>query len=588
MMFQTARFTRDVTLLRRTLRPYRFALTGLVAVMAGVGVTTAGLNYLIKWMMDELIIRLRLNLVPWFCLVVAGIYGVRSVLMYLSTYTSRWIGARAVDRIRREVFAHVIRQPMRYFQKYPPGHLSARLVHDAEVLEQGMTNALTDLFLESFKALGVIGYILWLNWKMTLLSTAVIPLMVFPVLYFGRRLRESTDRWHEALARLSHYLLNAVRGIRTVQAYRGEPREIIRFGTYSGETLASRREVIRWQALHAPFVEIALGIGMLVLIVLGSYEIRSGAMTPGGFTSFVAGLFLIYTPIRKLSRANALLQETATAAERLEGLRRRDERLPEPAAPRPCPVIREGLFFHHVWFAYIPDLWVLQDIHLRIPRGTVTAFVGPSGAGKSTLVQLVPRYFDAVRGRVTLDDVDVREIALQDLRGAVGWVPQEVFVFPGSIRHNIAYGAPEAGEREIERAAMRAHAHEFILRLPRGYDTLIGEGGRALSGGQLQRIALARALLMNPQILILDEATSALDGESELHIQEALAELRGQCTILIIAHRWSTVRLADLIVVLHEGRVLDFGTHDELVDRCPLYRRLWRLQTQTRAPSLSR
>lgn len=583
-MISSPRFWQDTVLIGRFLRPYRTALTGLIFIMALVGLTTAVLNYLIKWMMDDLIIQPQLHLIPLFCTIVALVYFVRSVFMYFSTHTSRWIGAQAVDRVRREIFDHIIHQPMAYFQAYPSGQLSARLVHDAEVLEQGMTNALTDLFLESFKAIGVLGYLLWLNWKMTVLSSSIFPLMVLPVIYFGRRLRSSTDLWHESLAALSHYLLNAIRGVRTIQAYRGETRESARFTSFSRATLGARRQIIRWQALHSPFVEVALGFGMVVLIVLGSWEIRAGTMTPGGFTSFVSGLFLIYTPIRKLSRANALLQEMATAAERIYTLKQRDERIPEPSHPKPCPRLNKALVIDHVWFSYTQQNWVLKDLSIVFPRGSITALVGPSGAGKSTLVHLIPRFFDVQKGAVRFDDVDIRDISLMELRGAIGWVPQEPFIFSGTVYHNIAYGHPEAKRDRVETAARKANAEEFILKLSHGYDTQIGEGGQTLSGGQWQRISLARALLMNPQVLILDEATSALDSESESLIQRALLALKGRCTVIIIAHRWSTVRLADSIVVLNNGQCLDSGTHETLVERCSLYRRLWKLQTQPPRP----
>lgn len=578
-MVSSVQYRQDILRLYRYLKPFRYQLVFLILVMILAGATTAALNALIKWLMDDLIIQGRLDLIPKFTLLVAGIYIVRAGLTYYASYGSRWIGARVVHQLRKRIFAHLVYQSMPYYQIYPPGQLGARVVHDAEVLETGMTHALTDLFLESFKALAVLIYIMMLNWRLTLVSSIMFPLMVFPVIFFGRRLRHSTDMWHQTLGQLSQYFIGVIRGIRTVQAFLGEERESKRFESFSKKTLLARRRVIHWQALHTPFVEIAIAAGLLGLILYGVTEIQANRLTPGGFTAFVSGLFLIYTPVRKLSRANALLQEMATATDRLEELIQKDERIQDVDTGVPLPLIRSGISFEHVSFAYSADQPVLHDINLTLPHRSITVLVGPSGSGKTTLAQLIPRFYDPQSGTIRIDGIDIRQIRLADLRKSIGWVPQHVFVFPGTILHNITYGKPDATMEEICQAARDARALDFIEQLPDGWQTRIGEGGQDLSGGQLQRLALARALLIKPQILILDEATSAVDSETERIIHQTLLRLKKQCTIILIAHRMTSVRIGDLIVVMDQGRIIDQGTHEDLLNRCDLYASLYHLQT---------
>lgn len=569
----------DFRVLYRYVRPYRWAMAGLVLLMALVGATNAGMTYLIQWIMDTLIIRLDFRRLPTLAVAVLVIYAVRALAMYYSTAVSRTIGARVVHDVRRRLFFHVLEQPTLFFRRFPSGQLSSRMTHDGTVLQQGVTEVFTDVILEGFKALAVVLYIFWLNWRLALVALVAVPFLIVPVAVIGHRLRRVTEQFHGALGDLTHGFYQVLQGLRVIQAYWGQVRERRQFEQKTDGLLQIQRRWVFWNALHPPIVEVCLGVALFGLIVYGAYQIRRGDLTPGGFTSFVAAMLMVYTPLRRLSKLNDLLQQTATAAHRIEQVLLYDLRLPEAASPVTLPVVRGELRFEGVGFWYPgKSTPALVDVNLSVAAGEAVAIIGPSGAGKSTLAQLIPRLMDVTEGAVYLDGHDVRTLRLRELRTHVGWVPQEVFLFEDTVFNNIAYGWPEATEDDVIRAARQAHAHEFILQLPEGYQTVIGGETTGLSGGQAQRIALARALVRRPRVLVLDEVTSALDSESEAHIQAALAELKGTCTMIIIGHRWSMLRLADRIVVMDKGRIVDEGTHDELLRRCALYRRLWRRQ----------
>jgi subfamily B ATP-binding cassette protein MsbA len=403
---------------------------------------------------------------------------------------------------------------------------------------------------------------------------------VYPLVRFGKRIRSTTRRSQEHLEQLSHVTAEAFTGHRIVKAFGAEGHEEQRFKRASERLYRTNLKVTSALALLPPLMELLGGVAVVGLIWYGSRQIADKALTEGDFAAFVAAAFMMYAPIKKLSRVNATLQQAMAASERIFEILDTHSEVPERAGAQPLPRLRQAIEFRSVGFSYDGvSKTILKDVSFSVRAGQVVAIVGLSGAGKTTLVNLVPRFYDVSGGAILIDGVDIRDVTLASLRSQIGIVTQDTVLFDDTIANNIIYGAPGASRDEIENAAKAAHAHDFIVGLPDQYETRIGERGQLLSGGQRQRIAIARALLRNSPMLILDEATSSLDAESELLVQDALQNLMRNRTSFVIAHRLSTVRRADAIIVLERGRIAEIGRHDELLARPGgVYAKLYSLQ----------
>ncbi len=434
-----------------------------------------------------------------------------------------------------------------------------------------------DLFQESITLFGLLVFIFISNTELAVLSLVVAPLIVIPVVQFGRRLRGTTHRLQERMADIATLLEETIRGVRIVKAFTMEKFEFTRFQQATQRHLNSNLKAQRIQALTSPVMELLAGACMILLFTYAHRRIEAGTLTTGQFVSFLAALAAMYAPIKKLNKVNLSVNTAISAAERVFRMLDIDNEVKEKPDAIEVTSVGAGVRYESVSFAY-DDRPVLKNIDITVAPGEIVALVGGSGAGKSTLVNLLPRFYDVDAGRITIDGKDVREARLESLRGLMGFVTQEVVLFNDTVRNNIAYGRVDAEEAKVIAAAKAANAHEFISQLPNGYDTEIGEGGVLLSGGQRQRLAIARALFKDPPILILDEATSALDTESERLVQQALNNLMMGRTTLVIAHRLSTIRSAHKIVVLENGEIAEVGRHDELLARRGLYRKLYDLQ----------
>jgi len=514
-------------------------------------------------------------------LLVLAVYLVKGAARYGQAYVLAAAGERVIAELRRVLYAHLQQMSLGYLAARHSGELMSRLVTDVNQVARVSSRVIVTALRESAMIVALAAVMFVREWRMALAALVVFPFVGLALRSIGRRLYRINRRSQQAFADLNVALHEAFAGAKIVKAFGREAHEADRFGRVNRRLLDLSLKDHRTDEMTEPLMEVLAAVGIMGTLWYGGHRVIAGTMTPGDFFSFTAAVVLLYGPVRKLSRTlNTVHQSTAAVERVFEVLD-----TPPSVADRPGAAdLHEfdgSLRFEGVTFRYPGAAEaVLHGVDLTISKGEVVAFVGMSGAGKSTLMDLVPRFHDVTEGRITLDGVDLREVTQASLRALVGVVTQENYLFSDSIRYNVTYGRPGATEEETVRAARQAHAHDFVAGLPEGYDTLVGERGVRLSGGQRQRIAIARAFLKNPPILILDEATSDLDAESEFMVQQALADLMRGRTVLVIAHRLATVRNADRIVVVHEGRIAEVGPHDDLIARDGLYRRLHALQME--------
>jgi ATP-binding cassette, subfamily B, bacterial MsbA len=506
-----------------------------------------------------------------------AVFVIRAITSFFSEYAFQKVGLSTVRDLRNELYERIINQSHRFFSERSTGEMVSRVVSDADAIQAAVSTRMGDLLQESVTLVGLIAFVFYVNPVLAAVSFITAPLIVVPVVQFGKRLRRTTHASQEKMAEIATVLEETIRGVRIVKAFTMEPFEIGRFREATRRHLRWNLRAQRIQALTSPVMELLAGVCMVLLFAYAQSRITTGQLTAGQFASFLTALALMYAPIKKLNKVNLSLNTALSASERVFRMLDIDNEVKESANAIALRGVGGGIRYERVTFSYGNEP-VLREIELPVAPGEIVAIVGGSGAGKSTLVNLLPRFYDVNGGRIAIDGVDIREATLQSLRSLMGLVTQEVILFNDTVRNNIAYGRGDAEEERVIAAAKAANAHDFISALPSGYDTMIGEAGVLLSGGQRQRLAIARALFKDPPILILDEATSALDTESERLVQQALVNLMRGRTTLVIAHRLSTIRNADKIVVLDEGRIAEWGRHEELLARRGIYRKLYDLQ----------
>ncbi len=511
---------------------------------------------------------------------ILAVFFVKGICDYCANYLINYVGFSAVTDLRQTVFDRVVHQDAHFFEANSTARVMSSIMNDLEKIQVALSQILADWLRQSFTALGLLAVVLQTDWKLATVSLTVLPFVLLPTLRLGRRIRRTTRNAQDNAAELNQVLQETLSGHQVVKSFGAEEVESNRFRDRAEKLRDSNLRYVAQQAIASPVIEFFGAVTIVGLLTYARIQIKAGAMTTGEFSSFVIALLMLYEPVKRLTGIHNIFQQALGASQKVFEYLDRDQHVKEKPGAVKLARFEKSIHFDDVRFRYpsVPDGFKLDSIQLEVKRGEVVALVGSSGAGKTTLANLVPRFYDVTGGAILIDGRDIRDLRLASLRDKISIVAQDTFLFNDTVAANIGYGLRYASREQVHEAARNAKAEEFILRLPQGYDTIIGERGAKLSGGQRQRLAIARALLKSAPILILDEATSHLDTESERLVQSALQNLMAHRTVLVIAHRLSTVRRADKIVVLDQGRIAETGTHDELVTRGGIYQRLHDMQ----------
>ncbi len=509
----------------------------------------------------------------------------KGVCDYTGTYLANYAGFGMITDMRDDLYEAILRRSVAFFQKHTTGTLLSALITDIERVQYATSTILSDFLQQFCTLLCMVIVVVGLGGRLAWVLLIFIPIAVGSIARIGRDVRRTTRRGQDKLADIQNILHETITGNRIVKAFNMEFWELVRFRQAARRLFRANLRLVRAQAMTSPLMDLIGAVAIAALLWVGRNEIGHGVMREGVFFAFIVALFKMYDPIRRFGVYYNNFQQAAGASAAIFDFMDDQDEVPEARHPKTLRPFHDRIQLEGVSFCYGDQdangdgpRVVLDDINLTIHRGEVVALVGPSGAGKSTLVNLIPRFFDVTGGRILIDGADVREASLSSLRAQIGKVTQETILFNDTVRNNIAYGQPDVSLARVSAAAKAALAHDFIERMPEGYDTVIGEKGFRLSGGERQRLAIARAILKNAPVLILDEATSALDAESEALVQEALGNLMSERTVIVIAHRLSTVRRANRIAVLEQGRITAIGSHEELLQSSPIYQKLYRLQ----------
>lgn len=558
-------------------RPYlsKIVLSLLCAAIAG-GATGLSAS-LVKKVVDGIFVEKDQTMLVYIPLVVLVLITIKGLASYGQDYSIEYVGQQVVLHLRDEIYRHIQTLSLKFFSHTQSGTLVSRITNDVNLLQTAVATVVADAIRSVVTALALLIVVFYHHWKLAIISLVILPLAVAIVAYFGRKIRKNSHTLQVKMADINNLLYEKISGIRIVKAFSAEQIEIQRFSRVLQDYFRTSMHAVRIRAVNSSLSEVLGGVGIAGVIWYGGYEVTQGITTPGTFATFITALLMLYEPLKQISKFNLKIQQAVAAAERVFAILDMPPDVTEaPEAIELLP-IKDCITYKNVSFQYDDEV-ILHNINFTAAVGHVTAFVGLSGAGKTTLLSLLPRFYDPTAGAICIDGTNICDVTFASLRKQIGIVTQEVILFNDTVANNIAYGAKHYSQEEIIQAARVANAHEFIENLPEGYQTVIGERGMRLSGGQRQRLAIARAILKNPPIIILDEATSSLDSESERLVQIAIANLMQDRTTLVIAHRLSTIKKAENIIVLDCGRIVESGTHQELLRQGGVYTRLYETQ----------
>ncbi|MBW1836377.1 MAG: ABC transporter ATP-binding protein [Deltaproteobacteria bacterium] len=542
-----------------------------------ISLSTAASAYLIKPAIDDVFFKNDTTMLLVIPVVVILIYFLRGIGMYGQEYLMNYVGESIIRRLRNNLYDHIQDMSLSFFQEEKTGVLMSRITYDVYIIKAMVSTAVTGAIRDCFTIIGLTFVIFYQDWKMALIAFVVLPLAFFPVVEFGKRIRKVSTGCQEAMADLSSFLHETFAGNKIVKAFGMESYEKKRFSEKTLNYFKLEMKAVVARSLSSPIMEFLGGLGIAFIIWYGGSNVISGTSTTGTFFSFMAAVIMLYDPVKKLSHLNNAIQQGIAASDRIFDVIDRESDITEhsnPAAIQPGP---HRVTFQDVFFKY-KDAMVLKNLNLKVNEGEILALVGMSGGGKTSLVNLIPRFYDVTKGSIMIDGIDIRKASIASLRDQIAIVTQDPILFNDTIRNNIAYGNQGASDKEIERVAKAAFAYDFIQCFPDKFETTIGELGGRLSGGEKQRICIARALLKNATILILDEATSSLDAESEMLVQKALANLMKGRTTFVIAHRLSTIAYAHRIIVIVDGQIVEEGKHEDLIALEGEYYKLYQMQ----------
>ncbi|WP_293829061.1 lipid A export permease/ATP-binding protein MsbA [uncultured Phascolarctobacterium sp.] len=564
------------------IKPYwkRGLAAGICTIIAAGG--TAYLPFVIKDMVDQVLSEKNTTMLNWIVLSIVVVFVIRGIAYYGQSYLMNYVGQRVIIDIRKAVFEKLQRLSMSFYDKHKTGTIMSYVTNDVSALQSAMVENVVEMITETVILVASIVMMIYLDWKLFLVTFCTFPIVLWFIDNFGKRIRKSGSRIQEVTADITSVLQEVASSPRVIKSFVREDYEIDRFDKENLNNFRANMKYAQLSSTLTPTIEFVAAVGVSIILWYGGNSVINGSITAGSLVAFLTYAVNISNPIKRLSRVIGNIQKALAAAQRVFDVLDLPEVIKNAPDAKLLPKVKGDVRFNDVSFAYNENEEVLSHVSFEVKPGEMIAFVGPSGAGKSTVASLLPRFYDATSGSITIDGEDIRKVTLNSLREQVGIVPQETVLFNGSVYDNILYGRLDATREEVEAAAKAANAHDFIMQLPNGYETMLGDRGMNISGGQRQRISIARAILKNPQILILDEATSALDTESERVVQEALDRLMVGRTSFVIAHRLSTIKNADKIMVLEKGQLIEQGTHDELMAMDGLYAHLYKIQYRSK------